>query len=125
ALGNRVGAAVYDVATGEQLYGRAADEGHIPASTTKLLTSVAVLDALGPGHRFETAVVYGEPQPTDGDVPVPIVLVGGGDPVLASERALDTGMEIYPPRVTIEELARRTAEQLKAAGIAAVNLGFD
>ena len=47
---------------------------HVPASTTKLLTGLAALEALGPDARFRTTVVQ-----VDGR----IVLVGGGDPALS------------------------------------------
>lgn len=133
SLGGHVGMSVRDVATGKTLYGRGAGEGFIPASTTKLLTAVSVLDTLGPGHRFETSVVYGgtgeAPAAPDGDAEageqaVPIVLVGGGDPLLAStETAAAEG--IYPARVTIEELAERTAANLTDAGTTTVRLTVD
>jgi D-alanyl-D-alanine carboxypeptidase/D-alanyl-D-alanine-endopeptidase (penicillin-binding protein 4) len=70
-----------------------ADDGHVvldhrgtdplvPASTLKLLTATAVLEELGPQHRFRTAVVG--PLPVDGTVSGDVTLVGGGDPLLAS-----------------------------------------
>ncbi len=49
----------------------------IPASTAKLITSMAALEKLGPGFTFETKVIK-----QAGD----LVLVGGGDPYLVSER---------------------------------------
>ena len=45
-----------------------------PASTMKLLTTLAALDALGPEHRFTTKVTRQGRR---------LTLVGGGDPLLA------------------------------------------
>ncbi len=73
----------------------------MPASTTKIVTATAVLAALGPQHRFETQVVAGAK-------PGEFVLVGGGDPLLATEGAKD-----YPERATIEDLAAATAKALQ------------
>lgn len=113
--GNYAGA-VADLDGGALFYAMAADQPMIPASTLKIMVAVAVLDALGPEHRFTTRVV----RSADGQV----VLVGGGDPLLASTASS------YPFAGTIalptsEELARRTAEALRAQGVASISLGFD
>ncbi len=50
----------------------------MPASTTKLLTTTAALATLGPEHVFETDVVSEGRRR--------IVLVGGGDPLLAGRK---------------------------------------
>ena len=86
-----------------------------PASTMKLVTAVAALKALGPGHRFTTSVVAA-PRSNR------IVLVGGGDPLLG--RAPQSG-RTYPPRADIQTLAGATARSLKAAGRTRVRLGYD
>ncbi len=70
-----------------------------PASTMKLLTGVAALEVLGPGHRFETAAVLRGRT---------VTLVGGGDPMLA--RAPD---EEDPQVADVATLARRTATALQ------------
>lgn len=53
------------------------------ASVTKLLTAIAVLDALGPGTRLTTAVTAERP-PIEGVLGGDLWLVGGGDPVLGT-----------------------------------------
>jgi D-alanyl-D-alanine carboxypeptidase/D-alanyl-D-alanine-endopeptidase (penicillin-binding protein 4) len=93
------------------------DLGHgssTPASTLKLLTATAALEALGPDHTFATRVVA--------DGRKRIVLVGGGDPFLASTQPTDG-----PARhdASLENLARLTARALRARGERSVRLGYD
>ncbi|MDA8369020.1 MAG: D-alanyl-D-alanine carboxypeptidase/D-alanyl-D-alanine-endopeptidase [Nocardiopsaceae bacterium] len=104
---------VADAATGEALYERDADEGAVPASTTKVVTAVSVLHAAGPGERIHTDVVLGD----NGQV----ILVGGGDPTLTASVEPDA----YPRLATLEELAEHTATALQEEGIDSVSLGYD
>lgn len=53
------GAVVTDVATGQSVWERAADEPLRPASSTKLLTSVAAIAQLGSADQIATEVVKG------------------------------------------------------------------
>lgn len=87
-----------------------------PASTTKLLTSTAALEAVGPMTRFTTSVrrVAGTHR---------IVLVGGGDPFLASTARAAHGL--YPARATTRQLANLTATALRREGVGSVRLGYD
>lgn len=105
-----VGVVVADAATGEVLY----DDGgrpQAPASTLKVLSGLVALDVLGPDRTFTTRVVG------SGDG---VVLVGGGDPLLASATSTD-----YPAAASLQELAARTADALRAAGTTSVALGYD
>lgn len=111
-LGPRVMAAV-STSGGEVVFGNPAATA-IPASTLKLLTGVAALTTLDPGATFDTSVVTG----TGGQ----IVLVGGGDPFLASKPAKKS---TYPRPADLTTLAVRTAESLRAAGRTKVQLAFD
>ncbi len=86
-----------------------------PASTTKLLTAVAALQALGPEHRFATSVAATSR-------PGRLVLVGGGDPLLARDRQ---PADLYPARADLTTLARTTARALAEAGRDRVRVGFD
>jgi D-alanyl-D-alanine carboxypeptidase/D-alanyl-D-alanine-endopeptidase (penicillin-binding protein 4) len=114
-FGRRLGVLVTDLASGRVLYAMNAASGFTPASTTKLATSVAAIQALGPNARFTTAIVAGAGARS-------IILVGGGDPTLAAgpPPAAD-----YPQPATLSQLARRTAQALKARGRHSVQLGYD
>ena len=75
-LGPHFGVLVTDLTTGRAVY-RTGARVITPASTTKLLTSAAALESLGPMARFQTMVRW-VPDRRE------LVLVGGGDPFLAS-----------------------------------------
>lgn len=61
-----------------------ADEPRIPASTIKLLTTIAALDSLGPTYRWYTRA-YLDGRLVDGQLDGDLVIQGGGDPSLATE----------------------------------------
>ena len=87
-----------------------------PASSEKLLTIMSLITALGPNAlatTYQTSVVSG-----GGDK---IVLVGGGDPYLASSASTAT---LGQPK-TLDDLAAATAQALQTAGRTSVSLGFD
>jgi D-alanyl-D-alanine carboxypeptidase/D-alanyl-D-alanine-endopeptidase (penicillin-binding protein 4) len=112
-LGSRVGAVVVDLTTGQQLYRRSASSGFVPASTTKLLTAAAALKELGPAYRMQTTVVTGAAGQ--------VVLVGGGDPTLAT--APPAGF--VPAPASLPALAAQVAAALKAKGTTRIRLGYD
>ena len=114
-LGPRVAVAVSDLATGELVY-RSGAKRIVPASTLKMLTSAAALESLGGDHRFRTTVVQGDARRR-------IVLVGGGDPLLA-RRPVSVD-EAYPARADLVTLARATAKALLDLGRSSVRLGYD
>lgn len=81
---------------GQGVFARAADgtvlvaqaEAHPvhPASVTKVATSLALLDGLGPDHRFETRLVARGPL-DQGTLAGDLVVEAGRDPFLVSESA--------------------------------------
>jgi serine-type D-Ala-D-Ala carboxypeptidase/endopeptidase (penicillin-binding protein 4) len=87
-----------------------------PASTLKMLTATAALEALGPDHRFVTKVVATPSSPR-------ITLVGGGDPLLGRDASDPDGT--YPARADLNTLARATAKALTGLGRARVRLAYD
>jgi D-alanyl-D-alanine carboxypeptidase/D-alanyl-D-alanine-endopeptidase (penicillin-binding protein 4) len=113
ATGSGVGIEVADAGTGQVLYSANAGIPATPASTTKVVTAVAALAALGPDARFTTTVRQ------VGDT---VVLVGGGDPTLAVNEYPSSD---YPRPATLAQLAAGTARVLKARGNRSVRLGYD
>ena len=115
ALGPDVSALVADPVTGRVLLSEQGSQLSTPASTEKLVTSLAALAVLGAGARFSTRVVPGA-------TPDSVILVGGGDPTLAVNAfpARD-----YPKPATLAALAAATARALKSQRRTSVSLGYD
>ncbi|MEV0843585.1 D-alanyl-D-alanine carboxypeptidase/D-alanyl-D-alanine-endopeptidase [Actinocatenispora sera] len=99
-LGARTAVSVVDVATNSALYGKTPDAMEVPASVTKLVTASAVLTVRGPTYRLTTSVVAGSK-------PGEVVLVGGGDPTLATN-----GHSIYPEAARLDKLADQVKKAL-------------
>jgi D-alanyl-D-alanine carboxypeptidase/D-alanyl-D-alanine-endopeptidase (penicillin-binding protein 4) len=98
----------------------------MPASTLKLLTTTAALQTLGPEHRFVTSVAATGPSAQPGRSPASLVLVGGGDPLLAA--ATPSPAEAaggYPAPASLQELASRTATRLLGQGVTRIRLHYD
>ena len=112
ALGPRVGFAAID-ADGTVLT-TDDDRAYAPASTTKLLTGFAALATIDPDTRFTTRVVR------SGDT---LVLVGGGDPYLATKPARRGADRVLQADLTT--LAEETAAALERSGTTSVTLGYD
>ncbi|MFZ0325455.1 MAG: D-alanyl-D-alanine carboxypeptidase/D-alanyl-D-alanine-endopeptidase [Actinomycetes bacterium] len=115
ALGAGVSALVVN-GENRSLFGLRPTSTVAPASTLKLLTSVAALEYLGPNTRLQTQVV-------DGTRTDHLVLVGGGDATLARESAPGPRAEDDP--ASLEQLARATAAQLRSRGQTSVRLAYD
>jgi len=104
-LGGDVSYAVADAKTGLILESGGDRRGLPPASTTKAVTALYALDTLGAGYRFHTDLVAGG-QISGGVLKGDLILKGGGDPTLDTDR-----------------LAKLAAE-LKAAGVREVRGRF-
>ncbi|MFF0339820.1 D-alanyl-D-alanine carboxypeptidase/D-alanyl-D-alanine-endopeptidase [Kribbella sp. NPDC004875] len=114
SLGTHHGVYVWDASRNKPVFSVGAATPYTPASTLKLLTTVSALSTLGPDHTFATKVVSAGKGS--------IVLVGGGDPLLAVKPSAGDG---FPARATLQTLAASTAKALKAQGVASVTLGYD
>ncbi len=79
------GGYLVDDGTGSRQY--RARESFIPASTIKVLTSLAALETLGADYRFETHFFL--------DADHNLYVKGYGDPFLTSETILDIGRQLY------------------------------
>ncbi|MCL1838990.1 MAG: D-alanyl-D-alanine carboxypeptidase/D-alanyl-D-alanine-endopeptidase [Propionibacteriaceae bacterium] len=97
--------------TGSVLYSNG-DKPLIPASTLKILISMAVLDTLGSETTFQTTVVQESAKK--------IILVGGGDPLITSNKS----KSLATP-ANMDQLVSQTVKSLQADGVKAVDLGYD
>ncbi len=113
-------ARVVDVATDEVLF-EANDVPTVPASTMKLVTAASVIEVLGSDARLRTRAVLTNPRASAPRV----VLVGAGDPSLASTsgRVGGWGTSIRP--ASLQRLADATARTLALRGITEVRVSFD
>lgn len=119
ALGKHLGLVVEPLGSKRPVYEDGSRAVVTPASTLKLLTTVAALHALGPGYRFDTRVVAGQTRRS-------IILVGGGDPLLTAARPSPAAAATaYPHQASLQDLARTTAKTLKSKGVQAVHLSYD
>ncbi|MBX9654557.1 D-alanyl-D-alanine carboxypeptidase/D-alanyl-D-alanine-endopeptidase [bacterium] len=71
-----------DRETGEVLQSYGPQKLYVPASTTKLFSSAAALEVLGPDHRFKTPVFKRGTLEGDGSLKGDLVLVASGDPTM-------------------------------------------
>jgi D-alanyl-D-alanine carboxypeptidase/D-alanyl-D-alanine-endopeptidase (penicillin-binding protein 4) len=80
------GVLVVDAETGDTLYQRAADKLFAPASTTKLFSVAAALDALGADYRFETPIYSRGEIDKNGRLAGDLILVASGDLTMGGAR---------------------------------------
>lgn len=101
------GVEVRSARTGRVLYARDAQKNFKPASTLKLVTTAAVLDAVGPDARLRTTVETAGRLDGLGRILGDVYLVGAGDPNLSGR--------FHGSRATapFEELA----DALRASGV--------
>lgn len=84
-MASGVGVQVIDVATGQEIWSQAPDTLRILASNTKLFTTAAALDLLGPGYFFETLVVT-RGKVVDGVLQGDVAVLGSGDPNISGRQ---------------------------------------
>lgn len=86
----------------------------ILASTTKLFTSAAALDRLGPGYRFRTTLLEEGPVQPDGTLAGRLVVRGGGDPAISGRLYEDDPWAVFRP----------WAAALRARGVVSIRDGL-
>jgi D-alanyl-D-alanine carboxypeptidase/D-alanyl-D-alanine-endopeptidase (penicillin-binding protein 4) len=101
------GIEVRSLATGRTLYVRDAEKAFRPASTLKLVTTAAALDAYGPDARLRTTVETAGRLDGLGRILGDVYLVGRGDPDLSARFTPDR------PPAAFEEMA----DAFVAAGV--------
>ena len=79
--------------TGEVLYERDADKLFAPASTTKLYSVAAALDALGADYRFETPIYRRGTVGSEGVLTGDLILVASGDLTMGGREATSDKIE--------------------------------
>jgi D-alanyl-D-alanine carboxypeptidase/D-alanyl-D-alanine-endopeptidase (penicillin-binding protein 4) len=67
------------------------------ASTTKLFTSAAALDRLGPDYKFRTRLYRDAEIGEDGILPGHLVVMGGGDPGISGRWYDDDPLAVFRP----------------------------
>ncbi len=87
-LSGAVTYAMADLSSGALVEARGADDRLPPASVAKMVTSLYALQALGPTHRFATRVIA-TGLVAGGTLRGDLILDGGGDPTLDTDRLGD------------------------------------
>lgn len=100
------GVLVYDLDADKTLYARNASKSFIPASNTKLYTTAAALDLLGPSYRY-TTTLFTDGTMTEGVLDGNLIVRGSGDPVIGGR--FNDG--------DLTETFRAWADSLKLRGI--------
>lgn len=77
-----LGVHIVDLDTGETVYAYNPDQPRVIASNSKLFTTAAALDALGPGYFFETRLLM-RGSVTGGTLQGDLGVVGSGDPQIS------------------------------------------
>ncbi len=92
-LGGVTTYALIDADSGELIDGRQHGRAMPPASTMKALTAIYALERLGPKYQFSTRLLATGPI-VNGKLEGDLVLVGGGDPTLDTDRLADLGIAL-------------------------------
>ena len=104
-----LGVVIVEVESGRDVYSYNADTPRIPASNTKLVTSAAALDRLGPGFFFETEILA-RGELDDGTLRGELAIVGGGDPNISGREHFGDSYGAF--RLWIEALREAGVERL-------------
>lgn len=119
--GGRIGYVIYDLAKHKTVRSHLMHSGFIPASTTKIFTTLAALEVLGPEFRFETNLLR-TGSVRDGVLTGDLILKGGGDPTLAAsdlmqfaDRLEEMGVRVVDGRFLYDEGALQSVTAIDPA----------
>lgn len=101
------GIRIVELESGRILYDRNERKSFMPASNTKLYTTAAVLDQLGPDYQYRT-VLYTDGRIEDGVLRGNLIVKGSGDPVFGDH---------YKEDADPTAIFRTWADSLKVRGI--------
>ena len=104
------GICVMDAKTGQVVFEKNSNTGFAPASTQKILTTVAAYEALGSSFTYQTKFGY-TGTITNKKLSGNIVIEASGDPTLGSWRYADTKEEVVLKKIT---------DAVKLAGIESI-----
>jgi D-alanyl-D-alanine carboxypeptidase/D-alanyl-D-alanine-endopeptidase (penicillin-binding protein 4) len=98
------GIQIVDLETNQVVYAKNADKIFVPASNTKLFTTAAVLEKLGPDFKFKTNTYITQPMSEDGVVNGDLILEGRGELIFA-------GMAEEGASIIFTDLARQIVDK--------------
>jgi D-alanyl-D-alanine carboxypeptidase/D-alanyl-D-alanine-endopeptidase (penicillin-binding protein 4) len=110
-----VGMHVIDRSSGKVVFDHNGRVGLVPASSQKVLTSIAALDLLGPDFRYETRFGY-RGEVVSGVLKGALVVEGDGDPTFGSHRFRQSNPEA---------VAKAMKASLASAGITKIAGGVE
>lgn len=87
---------IVEISSGEPVLNHNANRGRIVASNTKLFTSAAALDLLGPAYQFETRLLASGPI-EDGVLRGGLAVIGAGDPNLSGRHYFGDAFAAFRP----------------------------
>jgi D-alanyl-D-alanine carboxypeptidase/D-alanyl-D-alanine-endopeptidase (penicillin-binding protein 4) len=101
---------------GSTVFERDADKLFMPASSMKLYTTAAALDAFGPDFKFKTSVYATRPTAAGGVLRGDLILYGRGDPNLSARFEQGEKIDEFTPAERIGPI-EALADQIQARGI--------
>lgn len=116
------GLCVIDAKTGKVIFEHNGDLGMVPASTLKVITSIAAFEALGPGYQYVNRIGYTGTK-TGNTIHGDLVITGSGDPTFGSFRFKSTKMEVVLKNIL--EACRRAGIDSVTGNIVGTDKGFD
>ncbi|MEO7310300.1 MAG: D-alanyl-D-alanine carboxypeptidase/D-alanyl-D-alanine-endopeptidase [Chitinophagaceae bacterium] len=116
------GICVMDTKTGQIVFEKNSNIGFAPASTQKILTTVAAYEALGSGFMYQTKIGYTgsiSNRKMDGD----LVIEASGDPTFGSWRYTSAKEDVVLKKIS--DAVKKSGIQFINGNIVATGDGFD